>query len=134
MPTYNQGHFISRAMKSLQLQSFKNWELVIINDGATDYTDDIVIEYLTDMRIKYLKNKKNQGLGYSLNKGLQNASHDLIAYLPSDDVYFEDHLQKLYDTIVADEDCMLAYSGMLYSYTNSNFSHFAQETLSIVEG
>ncbi len=134
MPTYNQGHFVSRAIKSLLLQSFQNWELIIINDGSNDYTEEVVNEFASDKRIKYFKNNKNQGLGCSINKGLQSASSSLIAYLPSDDIYFEDHLQKLYETIISDDSCVLAYSGMIYSYTNSNFSHFAQETLSKVNG
>ncbi|MGN6299180.1 MAG: glycosyltransferase family 2 protein [Ginsengibacter sp.] len=134
MPTYNQGHFISRSIQSLLLQSFENWELIIINDGSSDYSEHVIKEFTSDRRIKYLKNKKNKGLGYSINKGLQYASNELIAYLPSDDIYFEDHLQKLYDTMVSDDNCSLVYSGMVYSYTNSNFSHFAQETLSIVHG
>ncbi len=134
MPTYNQGAFISRALKSLVLQSFCKWELLIINDGSTDYTDEVVTEYIYDNRIKYLKNEKNEGLGYSLNKGLQNTTYSLIAYLPSDDIYFKDHLLKLYETINSDSICTLAYSGMLHNYTNSNFSHSANNTLSMVNG
>ncbi len=64
MPTYNQGHFISRSVQSLLLQSLKTWELIIVNDGSTDYTEDVIKEFILDSRIKYFKNKKNKGLGY----------------------------------------------------------------------
>lgn len=131
MPTYNQGSFISRSIKSILLQSFQQWELIIINDGCTDYTEEVVKEYLSDERIKYFKNDKNEGLGFSLNKGIENASFDLIAYLPSDDIYFKDHLQVLYNTIVCDKKCILAYSGMLHNYNSGTFSHAGEETLLI---
>jgi glycosyltransferase involved in cell wall biosynthesis len=106
MPTYNHGPFISRAIKSLILQSFQHWELIIINDGSSDYSDEVIAEYLLDRRIKYFKNEKNEGLGYSLNKGLQYASYNLIAYLPSDDIYFANHLLMLYNTLISDKECI----------------------------
>lgn len=134
MPTYDQGHFISRAIKSLLLQSFNNWELIIINDGANDYTDDVVAEHLCDNRIKYLKNERNEGMGFTLNKGLQHTSYDLVAYLPSDDIYFEDHLQTLYNALVYDKNCVIAYAGMLQNYSNSSFSHGGQDTLLVADG
>lgn len=134
MPTYNQGQFISRAIKSLLLQTFDRWELIIINDGSKDYTADVVSEYLADKRIRYLENKKNNGLGYSLNLGIQTAGCDLISYLPSDDVYFKTHLEYLYNTITSDNNCILAYTGMRHSYVNSNFNHHSQVTLSIIGG
>lgn len=134
MPTYNQGSFIARSIKSLLLQSFNQWELILIDDGCTDYTEEVVKEFLFDSRINYLKNDFNTGLGYSLNKGIEQAQYDLVAYLPSDDIYYRDHLQVLYETITSDEGCVLAYSGMLHNYTNSNFSHFSEGTLSTVFG
>lgn len=45
MPTYNQGAFISRSIKSLLLQSFSQWQLIIINDGCTDYTEDVIKDF-----------------------------------------------------------------------------------------
>lgn len=59
MPTYNQGAFISRAIKSLLLQKFNDWELIIINDACTDYTDQVINEYINDQRIMVFKNKTN---------------------------------------------------------------------------
>lgn len=131
MPTYNQGAFIARSIKSLLLQSFQPWELIIINDGCTDYTEEVIKQYLPDNRIKYFTNEKNRGLGFSLNKGIDLASYDLIAYLPSDDIYFENHLQVLYNSIISDQNCILAYSGMLHNFHSGTFSHAGEETLLI---
>src|SRR3954447_24708781 len=95
MPTYNQGAFISRAIASLFLQTFENWELIIINDGSTDYTGEVVGEF-HDRRIRYFSHEQNEGIGGCLNKGIQIACFDYIAYLPSDDIFFKDHLASLY--------------------------------------
>lgn len=115
MPTYNQGSFISRAIKSLQLQQFTNWELIIINDGSTDYTNEIVQEYLEDSRITYVVNQSNLGMGRSINIGLDRARFSLIAYLPSDDIYFSDHLRNLVEVLL-EQDKTLVYSGVKFSY------------------
>lgn len=112
MPTYKQSHFITRAIKSLQCQTFKNWELIIINDGSPDNTRDIIQHFLADKRIKYFENERNEGLGYCLNRGLKLCNSDYIAYLPSDDVYYCDHLQELNDTLKKDNSAVLVYAGV----------------------
>jgi glycosyltransferase involved in cell wall biosynthesis len=86
MPTYNQEQFIRRAIASLLAQTLTDWELIIINDGSPDSTEDIIEEYLFDTRIRYYKNKHNLGLGACLNIGISKANASYIAYLPSDDV------------------------------------------------
>lgn len=67
MPVYNQGAFVRRAIESLMAQTHERWELIIINDGCTDRTDDFLSSYLSDSRVKYVKNEKNRGLGCALN-------------------------------------------------------------------
>jgi glycosyltransferase involved in cell wall biosynthesis len=115
MPTYNQGSFISRAIKSLQLQKHTNWELIIVNDGSTDYTDDIVKDYIKDARITYLVNNSNLGMGKSINIGLDYSQFSLIAYLPSDDIYFADHLSNMLEVMMA-HNKILVFSGIKFSY------------------
>lgn len=119
MPTYNQGHFIARAITSLKLQSFSNWELIIINDGSTDSTHEIVQPFLLDSRITYLRIEENRGLGESLNLGLIYAKYPLISYLPSDDIYYKEHLSSLLIKLIEDDENVLAYAGMKYYYHDS---------------
>ena len=121
MPTYNQGHFIARAISSLILQELTNWELIIINDGSTDYTEAIIENYSFDNRIRVVNNDVNQGLGSCLNAGLSLAKFNLISYLPSDDIIFKDHLQSLYSKI-KESDALLVYSGIRYHYTDLSVS------------
>lgn len=128
MPTYNQGSFISRAISSLLLQTYQPWELIIINDGSTDYTGDVVKEYLHDKRIRHLKNQHNLGLGESLNIGLSSAQYNLITYLPSDDIYYQDHLEALYRKIQESPNAILAYSGINFNYTDTPRQSFCKNT------
>lgn len=121
MPTYNQGSFISRSIVSLMTQTYLSWELIIINDGSSDYTFDVISNFLTDIRIKYIENKVNMGLGYCLNKGVEIAEFDLISYLPSDDIFFSDHLQSLYQTHRNYPEAVLVYSGVKSHYQDEKY-------------
>lgn len=114
MPTFNQSAFIRRALESLLAQSLIDWELVIVDDGSTDETPAIVQPYLTDARIHYHRLDENRGLGAALNHALQIAGAPLVAYLPSDDIYFCDHLALLVAALDAHEKAVLAYSGARY--------------------
>ena len=58
MPSYNTAKYISDSIKSVLAQTYKNWELIIVDDCSTDNTDEIVGEFLSDERIRYLKNEK----------------------------------------------------------------------------
>lgn len=55
MPTYNQCMYIRRAINSLFAQTYANWELIIVNDGCTDLTEDFIQDYLQDERVSYIK-------------------------------------------------------------------------------
>jgi len=119
MPTYNQASFIRRAILSLQKQIYKNWELIIVNDGCTDKTEEYLSGLLNDSKIIYIKNEKNQGLGYALNQGLDKAKYDYIAYLPSDDFYYDNHLESLKEKIEQYDNIVLTYSGMKYAVNDT---------------
>ncbi len=112
MPTFNQATFIRRALESLLAQTLRRWELVIVDDGSTDDTPLVVQPSLSDARIHYHRLDKNQGLGAALNQALLKAKAPLIAYLPSDDIYFRDHLASLVNIFDPHKEAVLAYSGV----------------------
>src|SRR5690242_14653293 len=112
MPTYEQACFIRRALDSLLAQSLADWEAIIIDDGSQDGTAQVVLHYLHDTRIRYYKLDENTGLGHVLNQGLNKARASLIAYLPSDDVYYREHLQALKACLDATPQAVLAHSGV----------------------
>ena len=85
MPAFNAQSTISYSIKSIQKQTHKNWELIIIDDNSSDSTLEIVSDFLVDKRVKLLRNSENIGAGASRNKGLENCSGDYIAFCDSDD-------------------------------------------------
>lgn len=90
MPTYNRRDTIDRAIESVQAQRFDDWELVIVDDGSTDGTRDVVEKL--DPRIRLVV-QKNQGVAGARNTGLAAARGDLIAFLDSDDAWTPHHLR-----------------------------------------
>lgn len=133
MPTYNQCTFIRRAILSLFQQSYPFWELIIINDGSTDETDLYIKDYLNDKRVTYFKNTKNMGLGVALNQGIDAAKYEYIAYLPSDDYYFRNHLETISEKY-SSQNTILVYSGIQFYDNDSLQSSKTTNTNSIIKG
>ena len=116
MPTFNQSAFSRRALSRLRAQSFADWELVIVDDGSTDDTLMMLTSYLADTRIVYHRLATNQGLGAALNVATTLAQGTYLAYLPSDDLYYPDHLARLVAVLEAQPDVYLAYGGARWGY------------------
>lgn len=94
MPAYNAADYISEAIASVQNQSFKNWELFVIDDFSTDGTCSLVENIIMlDPRIQLLKNLKNEGTGVTRNKGIAAAKGDFIAFLDADDLWLPEKLE-----------------------------------------
>lgn len=133
MPTYKQAHFICRAIASLLAQTFTNWELIIINDGSPDATEEIIQLFLQDERIQYYSNQQNAGLGFCLNFGLSKAKGSFITYLPSDDVIYKDHLQSLHNVLQQHKNAVLAYSSVRHHYNRTADGIVNNEWLQLVQ-
>ena len=95
MPAFNCEDFIGTTLDSVINQSYKNWEVIIVDDCSTDNTVDVVQEYIKkDNRIKYHKLEKNSGAAVARNKAVDLASGKYMAFLDSDDVWFPEKLTK----------------------------------------
>ena len=92
MPAYNCGPYIGDAIKSILAQTMKEFELIIINDGSTDDTLEVV-ESFRDSRLRVV-NQSNQGLAGVRNRAVKEASADYISWLDSDDLATPDRLEK----------------------------------------
>jgi glycosyltransferase involved in cell wall biosynthesis len=119
MPTFKQREFIARALDSLLAQSFSDWEAVIVDDGSPDNTYAVVEPYLSDKRITYHRLDSNTGLGAALNYALDKSTAALVAYLPSDDYYYANHLSSLIDLLRQELSTVLAYSGIRHHYNRT---------------
>lgn len=93
LPTYNRASLLPRAIKSVLNQTYKNLELIIIDDHSTDNTKKIVGDF-KDKRIRYVRHKKNRGAAASRNTGIKLAKGEYIAFQDSDDEWLPKKLGK----------------------------------------
>lgn len=93
MTTYNQGYLIEKAIKSVLSQNFKDFEFIIVNDGSTDNTEQIIKKF-NDQRIVYLKNEKNLGVPKSFNRAIKISQGKYIARIDSDDFWVDENKLK----------------------------------------
>jgi glycosyltransferase involved in cell wall biosynthesis len=96
MPVYNGAKYVEEAIRSILAQTFHDFEFLIINDGSTDNSEEIILSF-TDPRIRYIKNETNLKLIATLNKGLKLARGKYIARMDADDISLPDRLQLQVD-------------------------------------
>lgn len=94
MPSFNTGQYIAESIESVLAQSYKYWELIIVDDCSGDNTEEVVKNYLLDDRIYYLKNESNRGAAFSRNAALRKATGKWIAFLDSDDLWMPQKLEN----------------------------------------
>lgn len=91
IPTYNRGYILWRAIQSIQKQIYPNWEVLVVDDGSTDNTKQVVAEFQQDPRVRYIP-IKNGGANKARNVGLKKSKGDIVTYLDSDDIFYENLL------------------------------------------
>lgn len=109
MPTYNRAAVITRAVDSVLAQTHEDWELIIIDDGSTDDTAEIIDGY-EDNRIRFIPLERNGGVSAARNAGLAQARYDLIAYLDSDNYWEADYLRVVAAAYQDQTDRSCAYT------------------------
>lgn len=108
VPAYNAGSFIAEALESVFSQTYKNVEIIVVNDGSTDNTEDILRPWFD--RITYVA-QKNKGLPSALNSGLKHVHGDYVAILDADDIWEREKLE-------AQVGLMEKFPNVGLSYTN----------------
>lgn len=91
LPTFNAQAFVLESIQSILEQTYTNWELIIVDDGSTDRTIDIIKE-INDERIHLIQLETNRGAAIARNTALENVSGEYIAFLDSDDLWVKDKL------------------------------------------
>jgi glycosyltransferase involved in cell wall biosynthesis len=126
IPTYNRAEYVTQAIDSVLAQSYTHYELIVVDDGSTDDTRDI-LQTRYSGRIRYLY-QRNKGPSAARNSGIRAARYDLLAFLDSDDLWFPQKLE-IQVPLMADE-------GIVLSYTNSieNEGASYEECLKVVGG
>jgi glycosyltransferase involved in cell wall biosynthesis len=117
MPVYNCEKYLKDAIDSVLAQTYKNIELLIVNDGSTDSSKKIILSY-KDPRIRFFENESNSGIVYTRNKGLDYASGEYVATLDSDDIALPERIEKQVDFLEKNRD--YAMCGTFYDTIDSN--------------
>ena len=109
MPSYNTAPYIQAAIQSVLNQTYRNWELLIVDDCSSDNTDEILAQ-INNPQIRCFKNAQNCGAALSRNKALKEAKGQWIAFLDSDDIWMPDKLEK--------QIAFMEANRFAFSYTN----------------
>lgn len=112
MPAYNAEKYIAQALESILCQTFRDFELIVINDCSKDATESIILSY-GDERIVYVKNEKNLGVAETLNKGLALAKGEYIARMDADDIAMGSRFQKQVEYLDSHPDCGICGSNLI---------------------
>ena len=114
IPTYNRGYCIKRAVESVLNQTYKNLEVVVVDDGSTDNTEEVVSS-VNDERVRFVKMPQNGGPAAARNFGVKNARYDIIAFHDSDDVWRYEKLERQMDVMMR-TGCDMVYGRFSYHY------------------
>lgn len=112
MPVYNGASTIRLALQSLLAQTYRNWICVIVNDGSTDGTKEI-LDSLTDTRFRVYHILKNQGRGHARQVALEHVEGDFLAYLDADDFFHREKLKRQVEVMISDSEIDLVACALL---------------------
>ncbi len=110
IPTYNRSEYISETIDSVVAQTYKDFEIIVVDDGSTDNTKEVLAKY--GSKIKVI-DQVNSERAIARNNGVQNSSGEYIAFLDSDDLWLEDKLEKQVKILDEMKDVVLVYGQSL---------------------
>lgn len=112
MPSFNQADFLVEAISSVQRQTYSNIEIVVVNDGSTDHTADILKTLSEqDQRIRYFS-QENKGMAAAINKAIKEARGEYVVFLDSDDIYEPEKIEKQLAMLQQDKSIDLIYTAI----------------------
>jgi len=117
IPLYNKEKYIQNTIESALNQTFKDFEIIVVNDGSTD-SSLAIVKQIEDSRIKIFS-IKNGGVSRARNFGIEKAKSDLIAFLDADDLWRNNHLEELYKLWKDHPNCGLYAMGYSKKFDNS---------------
>lgn len=113
IPTYNHAKSLSRTLESILNQTIEPLEIIIIDDGSTDDTKEVLKKFLNKIQYYYQENK---GANFARNTGLKKAKGDFVICLDADVELYEDSLDKMRKALLADENASFAYGGFYFGW------------------
>lgn len=121
IPTYNRGRLILNSVTSVLNQTYKNIELIVVDDCSTDNTEEI-LKSINDSRIKYVKLEKNSGACVARNKGIEISRGEFIAFNDSDDLWLPEKINSQLDFLY-ENNAEISFCKMECRTPENNFIH-----------
>lgn len=116
VPVYNAERFIEQTINTVLRQTYKKWELILVDDKSTDNSIKIINKYIQENNnIKLIQNENNSGAAVSRNKGIDAAKGEYIAFLDADDLWKKDKLEKQLK-FMKEKKCAFSFTG--YEFAN----------------
>ena len=109
--TYNRAHYVAETIDSVLLQKFRDFELIVIDDGSTDNTREVLRRYGDRLRFYC---QENRGPSAARNLGVRHARGEWIAIQDSDDLCRPNHLEVLFGYVAARPDCRMVFANGAY--------------------
>ena len=127
IPTYNCARYIGRALDSVCAQTYKDYEILVVDDGSTDDTKNVVMQY--GRKVAYLY-QQNRGVSAARNHAISKASGELLAYLDADDMWYSEKLERQVAFLDVHKECGMLHSEISVINEQDEIVHlrFNQET------
>lgn len=109
IPTYNRENYIAACIESVIGQTYKDKEIIVVDDGSRDNTREVVSQYEGKDSFKYIR-QDNRGVSAARNRGIAESRGDYIAFLDSDDLWLPDHLNVLKENLEKFKNAAIAFS------------------------
>ena len=109
IPNYNKANYIDATVRSVLDQTFENYEIIVVDDGSTDGSLEVLNQFLSDSRFRIVQ-QTNQGVSAARNNGIRNARFDHIAFLDADDIWHPEFLQHINSAFQLYKDAVIVGS------------------------
>ena len=123
VPIYNVDQYLEQCLSSLAMQSLKDIEVLLIDDGSTDDSASKINKFINDKNVLYIK-QKNSGVSVARNRGLREATGDYVFFVDSDDFYFQNTLKE-FEKLLLENYYDLVFFGYEISNDNNRHNDFA---------
>ncbi len=111
IPTYNRAQRLGKAIDSVLAQSHQDFELIVVDDGSEDNTDELIENYNSD--IVYIR-QENSGAAAARNRGIEKARYNLLAFLDSDDWFAENKLKTQIEAMNRNPSCLISHTNEIW--------------------
>ncbi|WP_271425131.1 glycosyltransferase family 2 protein [Aequorivita sinensis] len=131
IPTYNRAHLIGETLDSVLAQTYQNWECIVVDDGSTDNTDEVMAAYMAkDTRFQYHHRPKDRlpGGNAARNYGFEVSKGEYIQWFDSDDLMIDSHLEMKMNEFIADRNIDYVYCGFT-TFTRSGIERSYNKSL-----